>query len=109
MKVKNNDLGNVLLIQCDVCQIVGILQMYIYFNFYRLPPMTLVHGDSDKTVPPSSTSKFSQLCCEMSTHINEFHIPQCGHIDVCFDLMDPKRNFYDVVMGLIHQVAQAYL
>ena len=71
--------------------------------------MTLVHGEQDQVVPPSSTSKYTQLCCQMSTRVNECHVRQCDHYDICLDLMDPKREFYEVIMGLINNVAQAYL
>ena len=71
--------------------------------------MTLVHGDNDTIVPPSSTSKYTQLCCQMSTHVNECRVRQCNHYDIALNLMDPNSEFYEVIMGLVHNVAQAYL
>ncbi len=71
--------------------------------------MTLVHGDADYTVPSSSTSKFSHLASQVGAQVNELHIPECGHLEICLDLMDPNRKFYDMLMGLVNQIAQIYL
>ncbi len=71
--------------------------------------MTLIHGDSDTTVPSASTRKYRELCNQLSAQVNECVLRDCDHTDVCLDLMDPERDFYEVVMGLITQVAQAYL
>ena len=69
----------------------------------------LVHGDRDIVVPESSSDKFGAAVSEMGSQVIEYRVPRCGHLEVCFDLMDKKRTFYKPVMKIISQAAEAYL
>ena len=66
----------------------------------RLPPMMLIHGDKDKTVPLASSLHLGEAlwnkgCRNASVSV----LPGCSHTDICIDLMDPKRHWYDSVMN----------
>jgi len=70
------------------------------FSVVRLPPILLVHGDKDKTVPLVSSLHFGQALWNKGCHdVTVSVLPGCSHTDICIDLMDPKRHWYDGVMN----------
>ena len=72
--------------------------------------MLLVHGDKDKTVPLTSSLHLGQAlwdkgCYDVSVSV----IPGCPHIDICVDLMHPKRQWYNSIMNELMKGAQKCL
>lgn len=75
----------------------------------RIPPIHLIHGADDHTVPTSSTVKFHRTLSELGCRDTRMTIlPDCGHVDVCFDLMDNSRRHHHSVMQEIMHAVQAH-
>jgi len=76
----------------------------------RLPPITLIHGTEDGTVPCSSSTKLASCLTEMGGgRVANIRIPDCDHTDICMDLMDPHRTFHSVLMEIVKRDATMFL
>jgi len=72
----------------------------------RLPAIHLIHGGIDITVPVSASTSFGDVVWKRgNSPVSATIINGCGHTDVCLDLMDPTRSFYDV---LFTEIASAF-
>ncbi|XP_064633232.1 uncharacterized protein LOC135491353 [Lineus longissimus] len=71
-----------------------------------LPPIVLLHGLCDSTVPYEQSTKLAQALSDASSDVTVRLIPDCGHKDICLDLMDSKRRFHKPVMDIIAEAAK---
>ncbi|KAK2171877.1 hypothetical protein NP493_1016g01004 [Ridgeia piscesae] len=73
-----------------------------------MPPIHLIHGADDHVVPVSSTIKLHRTLSELGCKDTRMTIlPECGHIDICFDLMDESRRHHHSVMQEVMQAVQS--
>lgn len=85
---------------------INILYVLCIFS---LPHIELLHGSEDYTVPVSSTTKFAEALQERCRNVGIRIIQECDHYELCLDLTDPGRKFYEPVMEVILQVASRTL
>lgn len=81
-----------------------------YFLVFRVPPIHLIHGISDGTVPTSSSTKLSVALQDLGVRTTRVSlIPGLGHHQIAMDLMEPSRRWHDVVMGEILSSIEQFL
>lgn len=80
----------------------------LYDFLCRLPPMRLIHGSADTTVPISSSEKMQTALLEHGVNSSLTVINNCGHIDPCLDLMDEGRPHYEEVMQIVCATRQQF-
>ncbi|KAL3877635.1 hypothetical protein ACJMK2_035315 [Sinanodonta woodiana] len=77
---------------------------YIVKNLSRsvsLPKFVFLHGTEDYVVPLTSTTKFGDALTDIFADVSVRIIPMCDHYELCLDLMDSKRKYYDSVMEVL--------
>jgi dipeptidyl aminopeptidase/acylaminoacyl peptidase len=86
--------------------LINYLFLTISLSNFSLPPIVLLHGLSDTTVPYQQSTKFAQALSEASSDVTVRLLPDCGHKDICLDLMDSKRRFHKPVMDIVAETAK---
>lgn len=74
-------------------------------ELYNLPPMLMLHGSSDTTVPPSSSQRFAAALVKAGIHNDRCKVlvlkQPTNHVTSILDLM-LKQNTYKTQIQLIH-------
>jgi acetyl esterase/lipase len=64
----------------------------------KLPPIHLIHGGADCTVPVSSSTALGDTIWKRgSSPVTATIVNGCSHVDVCLDLMEPNRYWHDII------------